>query len=239
MKIQFIFAAFILFFTQTNCTRTTDLLPPIEEPTTEDTTTESSHFTYLALGDSYTIGQSVPTKMRYPVQIIDSLFPNNDNAEVKIIARTGWATDDLIRAIDNETDLANDYDFVSLLIGVNNQYRNYPIEDYNVQFKQLLNKAIAFAGNDKNKVFVVSIPDYAYTSFGGGSQSISEEIDEYNEINKEITDDLGIQYFDITPISREGFNDPELVANDGLHPSGKQYTEWVKLMLPVLRAKIE
>ncbi len=239
MKIKFLFAAFILLIIQTSCSRTDDLLPNIENPT-EENINETFGFTYLALGDSYTIGKSVPTNMRYPVQIIDSLFPNNEeDAAVKIIARTGWSTDELITAIEDEPNLNNNFDFVSLLIGVNNQYRNYPIDDYKIEFRELLTRALTFAGNDINKVFVVSIPDYAYTSFGGGSASISEEIDEYNAINKEITDDIGIEYFDITPISREGLNDTELVAGDGLHPSGKQYTEWVKLMLPTLRTKIE
>ena len=237
MKIQFIFAALLFLITQTSCDQTTDLLPEIDEPTDQDTTAPS--FKYLALGDSYTIGESVPTNMRFPVQIIDKLFPDSDDAAIKIIARTGWTTDELISAIDNNSDLDNDYDFVSLLIGVNNQYRNYPIDDYKVQFRQLLTKALFFAGNDRDKVFVVSIPDYAYTPFGGGAQSISQGIDEYNEINKKISEEVGVEYFDITPISREGLNDTELVANDGLHPSGKQYTKWVDLMLPTLKTKIQ
>lgn len=196
-------------------------------------------FYYLALGDSYTIGQSVAAQKRYPVQLGDSLFLNDDAKEVGIIATTGWTTDELKNGIAAANNLRNEYDLVSLLIGVNNQYRNYPLSTYKIEFKALLQQAIRFAGNDKTKVFVVSIPDYAYTPYGGGSATISNGIDEFNAACKAITEDLGVQFFDITPISREGLNDPDLVAADGLHPSGKQYTQWVELMLPMVRKMVK
>lgn len=193
---------------------------------------------YLALGDSYTIGESVSVNERYPVQLGDSLFPQ-DTIDVKIIAGTGWTTSDLQEEIGYDNDLRSRYDLVSLLIGVNNQYQGESLETYKVEFRALLEKSISLAGNNRNKVFVVSIPDYAYTPFGNGSTTISQEIDDFNAASKAIVDELGVQYFDITPISREGLNDTELVASDGLHPSGKQYTQWVELMLEDVRTIIE
>ena len=124
-----------------------------------------------------------------------------------------------------------DFYLVSLLIGVNNQYQGKSADAYKPEFEELLKMAIVFAGNDKSKVFVVSIPDYGYTPFGKSKQhSISMEIDEYNKVNKTITEKYGVRYFNITDISRQGFRDETLVAEDGLHPSGKQYAKWVELI---------
>lgn len=227
MKNTMLFMLLLACLFHFNCDETA-VEPPIK-PTPVNNPIDTNSFAYLALGDSYTIGQSVAVKERFPVQLLDSLFPNSlENKEVKIIAQTGWRTDQLQTAIDKDTELKSKYDLVSLLIGVNNQYQGASIETYKVEFRALLEKAIVLAGNDKSKVFVVSIPDYAYTPFGKGSATISQEIDEYNAINKEITDSFGVKYHDITPISREGLNDPTLVASDNLHPSGKQYTKWVE-----------
>lgn len=190
--------------------------------------------TFLALGDSYTIGESVAARDRWPVQLTRKF--NRSEGEMTIgdpdiIARTGWTTQELKNAID-QREVAKDYDLVSLLIGVNNQYRGYPLEDYPAEFETLLKMAISFAGNQTSRVFVVSIPDYGYTPFGeGNQQKISEEIDAYNEINKRISLETGVQYFDITPISREGLQDPTLVAPDRLHPSGRQYERWVQKIM--------
>lgn len=194
---------------------------------------------YLALGDSYTIGESVAENERYPVQLGDSLFPNSPNIDVRVYAQTGWTTQDLAFSLDTRTDFRQSYDLVSLLIGVNNQYQGRSLENYNVEFRGLLDQAIEFAGNNLGRVFVVSIPDYAYTPFGGGNIAISQEIDAFNAVNKSITEEYGIQYFDITPISREGLNEPELVAPDGLHPSGEQYRRWVELMVDDVRKMLE
>lgn len=233
MKILFPLIVFSSFLLNCDDTKLVEPIQPVE-PIVSDT------LFYLALGDSYTIGQSVAVNERYPVQLGDSLFLNNkDKIDVKIIARTGWTTSQLKQAIDNDDNLRSKYDLVSLLIGVNNQYQGRSLETYKVEFRELLEKAIALAGNDRNKVFVISIPDYAYTPFGNGNATISQEIDDFNAANKAITKELGIRYFDITPISRQGLNDTELVASDGLHPSGKQYTEWVELMLEDVRAIIE
>jgi lysophospholipase L1-like esterase len=186
---------------------------------------------FLALGDSYTIGESVAENERWPVQLAACL--RDKGLEVgapKIIATTGWRTDDLKRAII-AAKLSNDYNIVSLLIGVNNQYQGKTAEAYAPEFEELLKMSIAFAGNDKSKVFVVSIPDYGYTPFGRLKQAtISKEIDEFNKFNKSISEKYGIRYFNITDISRKGFDDPALVAEDGLHPSGKQYAQWVEMI---------
>lgn len=183
---------------------------------------------YLALGDSYTIGESVAEKERWPVQLAEQLRAKGfeiDNP--RIIATTGWRTDNLKNGI-NIAQIKDTYNLVSLLIGVNNQYQGKPVDQYAIEYEDLLKTAIAFAGGNKEKVFVVSIPDYGFTPFGKPKQEkISKELDEFNEVNRRITESYGIQYFNITDISRQGLNDPELVASDGLHPSGKQYKLWV------------
>ncbi|MEP0367568.1 MAG: SGNH/GDSL hydrolase family protein [Cyclobacteriaceae bacterium] len=195
---------------------------------------QTDTFTYLALGDSYTIGESVAEVDRWPVQLTDTLKRKGIQIETpKIIAKTGWTTDELLSAIEKE-ELTQTYDMVSLLIGVNNQYRGYPISQQEEEFEVLLKKAIAFVGGDTSRVFVVSIPDYGVTPFGqnGDPEKIAKEIDEYNALNKRIADLYEIQYFDITPISRSAENNPDMIATDGLHPSGLMYSEWVKLIFP-------
>lgn len=216
----------------------TILVYPEEDP---DTTTETPRdltgaIYYLALGDSYTIGESVQEEERYPMQLADSLRKNDvDVAEVKIVARTGWTTDELTTALARENLQEGDYNLVSLLIGVNNQYRGYSLVEYQSAFTDLLNQAVAYAGGHKDRVFVVSIPDWGVTPYGriyGNPERTAEEIDRFNDVNFSITEAKGIRYFDITPISREALDDRSLVASDGLHPSGKMYTRWVELMLP-------
>ncbi|MES2763034.1 MAG: GDSL-type esterase/lipase family protein [Bacteroidota bacterium] len=190
---------------------------------------------FLALGDSYTIGQSVAVNQRWPVQLRDSLAVRGIVTDtMRIIATTGWRTDNLINAITNQQLQQQHYNLVSLLIGVNNQYQGTPVSQYRTEFPQLLDSAIRYAGGDTSHVFVVSIPDYGYTPYGQQTlmqPQISQEIDQYNTINKHFADSFNIRYFDITPISRLGLIQPNLVASDGLHPSGIQYGEWVKLML--------
>ncbi|HCR70022.1 MAG TPA: lysophospholipase [Anaerolineae bacterium] len=199
--------------------------------TTPDSVPSNSTIRYLALGDSYTIGESVPENERWPNQLAELI---GGDVEVKIIARTGWTTSELWEGIQKET-LTPPYDMVSLLIGVNNQYRGYDKEECRQEFVFLLNKAVEYAGGDKNKVFVVSIPDWGVTPFARGrdAETIATEIDAFNQINKEESEKLGIAYVDVTPISREAVNDADLIAPDGLHPSGKMYAEWAKLALPI------
>lgn len=194
--------------------------------------------TYLALGDSYTIGESVPETERWPVQLAKALTEKGiPVASPKIIAVTGWRTDNLKNGIDI-AQIKEKYDLVSLLIGVNNQYQGKPADAYAVEYETLLKTAVQLAGGEKANVFVVSIPDYGYTPFGAPNQpKISKELDEFNAINKRITETYGITYINITDISRRGLEDPELVADDTLHPSGKQYTLWVERILENLSLK--
>lgn len=193
---------------------------------------ESQAIRVLALGDSYTIGQGVSQSASWPYQLADSLGSKYgvSVSELKVIATTGWTTTNLRYAMEG-ADLDSTYDLVGLLIGVNNQYQNQLLTTYYSEFPELLNWAIALAGGDTSHVFVFSIPDYAYTPFGNGSPNISAGIDKYNQINDSITKGLGVPYYDITPISRTGLDSLNMVASDGLHPSGKQYSLWVDKLL--------
>lgn len=187
---------------------------------------------FLALGDSYTIGESVTTNERWPVQLMDSLSARGlDYVESKILATTGWRTDNLAEAI-RHAKIKTEYTLVSLLIGVNNLYQGKSVESYKPEFEALLETAIKIAGGKKSRVFVVSIPDYGYTPFGKKDQpAISKGIDEYNTVNESIARKMNVKYYNITDISRRGLAEPDLVAFDGLHPSGKMYSEWIKLIL--------
>jgi len=190
------------------------------------------HTRYLALGDSYTIGESVPESERYPVQLAREL----KMGEPEIIAKTGWTTDELNAAID-KANPHGPYDLVTLLIGVNNQYRGRGADEYRTQFVALLQRAIGFAGGKTKNVVVVSIPDWGVTPFAKGRDraKIAREIDQFNAINREETLRAGARYVDITPESRQAANDTALVAGDGLHPSGKMYSEWTRMIVYNLR----
>ena len=212
-----------------------------EQPLPDSTTVTATPPSYLALGDSYTIGQSVAPSERFPVQFVDMLRSDSVLAEdPQIIATTGWRTDQLIDAVE-AASLADTFDLVSLLIGVNNQFQGRPIEEYEVEFRQLLETSIQLAQGDTNRVFVLSIPDYAFTPYGQNAnpESISAGVDAFNLVNKEITEMMGVRYFNITPISRKGVDEPELVASDGLHPSGEQYRQWVELFYDEIREVVE
>ncbi|MEO6820273.1 MAG: SGNH/GDSL hydrolase family protein [Ginsengibacter sp.] len=187
---------------------------------------------YLALGDSYTIGESVTVSERFPVQTVEMLRNKDmliNNAD--IIATTGWTTHDLINALNVPPPLPV-YDIVTLLIGVNNQYQGKKIDDYQKEFSELLLHAIQLAGGNARHVIVLSIPDYSVTPFASSSDKnkIAKEIDEFNAVNKIITLKNDVNYIDITAISREVPNEHSLVANDGLHPSPTQYTRWSDLL---------
>jgi lysophospholipase L1-like esterase len=193
-------------------------------------------FSYLALGDSYTIGEAVAESLRWPVQLVTALSADGTRADpFRIIARTGWTTADLQLALARE-QLGTSYDLVSLLIGVNNQYRRQPLARYRQELSALLDSALQYTGGSPERVFVLSIPDWGVTPFGQASnpQQIAVEIDQHNAAADSICRARGIRFFNITPISREAAQDPSLVAPDGLHPSGKMYARWVELILPAV-----
>jgi lysophospholipase L1-like esterase len=187
---------------------------------------------FLALGDSYTIGEGVSARFRWPTQFVDSMQHRGiDCLEPRIIAATGWRTDNLKNAI-RKSKFKEQYNLVSLLIGVNNFYQQKPLQAYKVEFEELLLTAIRLAGDEPSQVFVLSIPDYGYTPFGKDKQeTITRGIDEYNAANKAIAIKLGVAYYSITDISRRGLDEPDLVTTDGLHPSGKMYSAWVQHIL--------
>lgn len=196
-------------------------------------------YTYLALGDSYTIGEMVNENERFPVQLSSMLNSDSiDIAEPLIIAKTGWTTDELLAAI-NEKNVKDTFNIVTLLIGVNNQYRGRSSEEYRSELKQLLDIAINYAGGKKEHVFVLSIPDWGVTPFAEGKDrgKIAAEIDDYNRVKKEECEKLGVKYYDITGISRT--NDPDMIATDGLHPSGKMYKMWVDKIYSDIKATLK
>jgi lysophospholipase L1-like esterase len=201
------------------------------------------NYKYLALGDSYTYGQNVCTECRFPEQLKDSLgryLNEDDTFSIKLIAETGWTTSDLKWATTSEP-LASDYDLVTLLIGVNNQYQNRPFSLYEQEFVELVNTAITRGKGDKNNLIVVSIPDYAYTPYGQGTLNpsiISSQLDNYNTFAQNYCLANGITFINITDITRLGLLQPELVAGDGLHPSAIAYAKFVERILPEARNKL-
>ncbi len=187
-------------------------------------------YTYLALGDSYTIGEQVPFADNYPNQAVQMLRKKGvDFHAAEIVARTGWTTDELQFGINNRV-FRSSYDFVTLLIGVNNQYRGRSVAEFEEQFIVLLEQAISFAGNMKERVAVLSIPDWGITPFAASrdKEKIGEEIDRFNEVCQRVSAAAGIHYIYITGLTREAAQDPSLLAPDGLHPSGKDYHRWTE-----------
>lgn len=210
-------------------------MPSADTATAKNDTTTVR--TYLALGDSYTIGQSVAIADRFPEQTVKYVQQAGIKmSHPEIIAQTGWTTDNLLSSLLYTAPSKSTYDIVTLLIGVNNQYQHKPQKEYADQFLTLLNKSIAFAGNRKKRVIVLSIPDYSVTPFANGSdrESIARDIDAFNAINKHIADSAGTYYVDVTNISRFAATDNSLIASDGLHPSGVQYNLWANALAPVV-----
>lgn len=188
--------------------------------------------TYLALGDSYTIGEGVDESDRYPNQLVKRLSKETffNWKDPKIIAKTGWTVDELNEGINN-TDLSDQpFDLVTLLIGVNNQYRGRAVNVYKTEFEAMLIKAIAFAGDKPDHVVVISIPDWGVTPFatsrGTDKKKVAREIDAYNQAKKEVCNYYGVAFLDITKEYREIGANPEMVVEDNLHPSGLVYTRW-------------
>jgi acyl-CoA thioesterase I len=210
------------------------------ENTESETTNPQNNFKILALGDSYTIGESVCDTCRFPEQLKQQLISetnSNKGFELKIIARSGWTTNDLLRSLDTQKDF--DYDLVTLLIGVNNQAQNYPFSTYETEFPQLIAKAILYAKSNKNNLMVISIPDYAFTPFGNGNSNISTDINKYNDFAQNYCITNNITFINITDISRMGFENPNLVASDGLHPSELAYSKFVERILPIAIQKLK
>lgn len=186
----------------------------------------------LALGDSYTIGASVAVEERWPHQFVAALNDMGIEAGTPdYIAITGWTTQNLLGGIDRQLDTTKAYNLVSILIGVNNQYQGQPIESYEPDLRKIIEQALEVVTHDTGKVFMVSIPDYAYTPFGNGDAVITAGINAYNDINYRVSMEYGLTYVNITAISRRGLGEPSLVAADGLHPSGAQYALWVEAIL--------
>jgi len=195
---------------------------------------------FLALGDSYTIGESVPVYQSFPYQTVQLLRKKGmDVHAAEIVAKTGWTTDELMAGIE-KTVFEKNYDIVTLLIGVNNQYRGKAADAYAIEFEALLNKAIVFAAGNKKHVYVLSIPDWGATPFAEGRdrEKIATEIDVFNNFNRKITEAKGITYISITGGTREAPSNPLLVAKDGLHPSGDDYARWAEKLCDAILASI-
>jgi len=191
---------------------------------------------YLALGDSYTIGELVSPKDRWSKQLAELLKNEGIQVGVTIIAHTGWTVKELWKGIQTNPPVGK-YDMVTLLIGVNDQYRGYRVDGYREDFRFMLGKAIEYAGGDVNNVVVLSIPDWGVTPYakdkGSDPGRVAREIDVFNAVNRNETEIAGGHYVDIIPISREAAKDLSLIAGDGLHPSGKMYAMWAEKTLPV------
>ena len=237
MKKQFqVIVAFFSLLFIAGCSTESPIPQTTPTPIIKSPQTQAKTYNYLALGDSYTIGQSVCETCRFPTQLsknLGNLNPNNTYS-LKIIAQTGWTTTNLISAINTQNPTSN-YDLITLLIGVNNQYQNRSFPLYEKEFPELVNKAIKLAKGDKTNIIVVSIPDYAYTPFGqasGNQTTISTEIDQYNTFAKKYCDDNAIMFINITDITRQGLINKNLVAQDGLHPSELAYSLFVERILP-------
>jgi lysophospholipase L1-like esterase len=197
---------------------------------------------YLALGDSYSIGEGVEERGRWPVQIAQALRDEGIALEdPRIIATTGWTTDELACAVDAAEPLG-EWDFVSLLVGVNDQYRGRDVDDYVGAYATLLQRAIALAGGRAGRVLALSIPDWSVTPFardsGRDRALIAAELDAYNQAAREICASLGVACVDIADISRDGGGDADMLVSDGLHPSAAMYARWVQAALPVARGML-
>ncbi|MBK8054506.1 MAG: SGNH/GDSL hydrolase family protein [Saprospiraceae bacterium] len=195
------------------------------------------NLTFLALGDSYTIGEGVPVFDNFPYQAVKLLRQKGIKINApEIVAKTGWTTDELINGIENY-QLLKKYDLVTLLIGVNNQYRGRNVDEYGIQYKKLLDSAVKFAGGKKERVLVLSIPDWGVTPFAEGKDrsKIATEIDRYNAVKEKITKEAGVVFISITEGTREASGDISLLAKDKLHPSGKEYKRWAEKIVQLFR----
>ena len=226
----------LLFLPVLGCHPSREIVPESTPPpeVSPDTT-----LSYLALGDSYTIGTSVPATDRWPDQLVQALMTREGIwlSPLEIVARNGWRTDNLSNALSADPP-GNDWDLVSLLIGVNDQYQGFDVPGYRERFQALLTAAVGYAGGRPDHVFVVAIPDYAYTPFGGGNEQISAELEDFNAAARGVCGEYGVRFLDIVALSRRGLDRPEYVAGDNLHPSGVQYAAWVEEVITPAVARL-
>lgn len=233
--------ALVLLTAISGCTKEATTMSATTDQNISTIKMTTDSLTYLALGDSYTIGEAVSQSQSFPYQLSNALTSASlPVAHPTIIATTGWTTDNLINSIANSGINNKKYDFVTLLIGVNDQFQRLSQNNYEVKFAQVLHTAINFANGDTTRVFILSIPDYGVTPFAGGNDSvIGPEIDQFNAINKAESLRAGVHYLDITGISRQAATDPSLIALDGLHPSGKMYGLWIQKLEPLIAARLK
>ena len=208
-----------------------------------DASQAGRNFKILALGDSYTIGESVCRTCSFPEQLKGRLtaeLSDQDVFELEVLARTGWTTTDHKNAIDEESPL-NDFDLGTLLIGVNNQFQNRPFSLYETEFEELVNSAISFGEGDAANVIILSMPDYSYTPFGQNfnTPTIRSEITAYNEFSQEYCESNQLSYIYITDITDQGLDNAFLVASDGLHPSTLAYSQFVDRLMPLALTKLD
>ena len=240
MRLHLIFKIFFLLTVMSGCTSNTNYNDEdlnIDRDDLSDTlivednlnTPRESQYSFIALGDSYTIGEGVNEDERWPNQFVDVAYENGvDFDQPMIIAETGWKTYDLLNAI-NQTNFTKKYDYISLLIGVNNQFNSRPIDEFEEDLNKLMDEMKRIKKND-GSIIIISIPDWGYTPFGESSDmsDISEQINLFNSSLRKFATTNGLKYVDVTEISRRGINEPDLITNDNLHPSGIMYLEWAK-----------
>ena len=240
MRLHLIFKIFFLLTVMNGCTSNTNYNDEdlnIDRDDLSDTLVvednlnnpRESPYSFIALGDSYTIGEGVNEDERWPNQFVDVAYENGvDFDQPMIIAETGWKTYDLLNAI-NQTNFTKKYDYISLLIGVNNQFNSRPIDEFEEDLNKLMDEMKRIKKND-GSIIIISIPDWGYTPFGESSDmsDISEQINLFNSSLRKFASTNGLKYVDVTEISRRGINEPDLITNDNLHPSGIMYLEWAK-----------
>ncbi len=204
------------------------------------TISEDMDYSYLALGDSYTIGEGVPLEQSWPVQLVERLKERGYKvAPPRIIARTGWTTRNLITNIESEINVQRRFDLVSILIGVNNQYQGRTTTEFEVELEEIFRKAINHSKTKEQGVFALSIPDYGVTPFGArNADTIAVQIDRFNGIIRRVAEQYNVDFYNITPISREALVNKNLIARDSLHPSGEMYSAWVDEIIDEVAGKL-
>ena len=232
---------FIFFFCliSVSCERNNEEILQLDDDIPEETNSIPKNIKILSLGDSYTIGESVCDQCKFPEQLKARLIEVSEKditINLQVLAKTGWTTTNLIDAIGNE-NIPSDFNLVTLLIGVNNQYQRKDFSLYQTEFPVLVSSAIKAASN-KNNLIIISIPDYAYTPVGKGDENVSEEIDMYNNFAKDYCIKNEITFVNITDITRQGLINTALVASDNLHPSELAYSKFVDRLLPFAISKL-